>query len=67
MQDDFVQMRALLERIRHTVHNLDFTLSVAQKKDFVHEELLEDVNFDVEDLLMFSRGVRDAWRNTYDC
>jgi hypothetical protein len=67
MQDDFVQMRAMLDRLRSTVHNLDFTLSVAQKKDFVHEEMLEDINFDVEDLLMFSRGVRDAWRNTYDC
>jgi hypothetical protein len=67
MRDDFAQMRALLERIRHTVHNLDFTLSVAEKKDFVHEELLEDINFDVGDLLMFSRGVKDAWRNTYDC
>ena len=67
MNDDFVQMRAMLDRLRSTVHNLDFSLSVAQKKDFVHEELLEDINFDVQDLLMFSRGVRDAWRNTYDC
>lgn len=64
--DDFVQMRALLERLRSTVHNLDFSLSVAQKKDFVHEELLEDINFDVQDILMFSRAVRDSWRNTYD-
>jgi hypothetical protein len=67
VNDDFVQMRAMLDRLRSTVHNLDFSLSVAQKKDFVHEELLEDINFDVQDLLMFSRGVRDAWRNTYDC
>ena len=67
MNDDFVQMRAMLDRLRSTVHNLDFSLSVAQKKDYVHEELLEDINFDVQDLLMFSRGVRDAWRNTYDC
>jgi hypothetical protein len=66
MVDDFVQMRALLERLRSTVHNLDFSLSVAQKKDFVHEELLEDINFDVQDILMFSRAVRDSWRNTYD-
>jgi hypothetical protein len=57
----------MLDRLRSTVHNLDFSLSVAQKKDYVHEELLEDINFDVQDLLMFSRGVRDAWRNTYDC
>jgi hypothetical protein len=67
MRDDFAQMRALLDRLRSTVHNLDFTLSVAEKKDYVHEELLEDINFDVGDLLMFSRGVKDAWRNTYDC
>ncbi len=67
MNDDFVQMRAMLDRLGDTVRNLDFSLSVAQKKDFVHEELLEDINFDVQDLLMFSRGVRDAWRNTYDC
>jgi hypothetical protein len=63
MQDDFVQMRALLDRLRSTVHNLDFSLSVAQKKDFVHEELLEDINFDVQDILMFSQAVRDSWRN----
>jgi hypothetical protein len=63
MQDDFVQMRALLDRLRSTVHNLDFSLSVAQKKDFVHDELLEDINFDVQDILMFSQAVRDSWRN----
>ena len=67
MNDDFVQMRAMLDRLGDAVRNLDFSLSVAQKKDYVHEELLEDINFDVQDLLMFSRGVRDAWRNTYDC
>jgi len=66
MQDDFVQMRALLDRLRSTVHNLDFSLSVAQKKDHVHEELLEDINFDVEDILMFSRAVRDSLRNSYE-
>jgi hypothetical protein len=66
MRDDFVQMRALLDRLRSTVHNLDFSLSVAQKKDFVHEELLEDINFDVQDILMFSQAVRDSWRNSYD-
>jgi hypothetical protein len=67
MVDDFAQMRALLDRLRSTVHNLDFSLSVAQKKDFVHEELLEDINFDVQDILMFSQAVRDSWRNSYDC
>jgi hypothetical protein len=67
VNDDFVQMRAMLDRLGDAVRNLDFSLSVAQKKDYVHEELLEDINFDVQDLLMFSRGVRDAWRNTYDC
>jgi hypothetical protein len=66
MQDDFVQMRALLDRLRSTVHNLDFSLSVAQKKDHVHEELMEDINFDVEDILMFSRAVRDSLRNSYE-
>ena len=66
MQDDFLQMRALLDRLRSTVHNLDFSLSIAQKKDDVHEELLEDINFDVQDILMFSRGVRDSWRNSYE-
>lgn len=65
MNDDFVQMRALLDRLRSTVHNLDFTLSVAQKKDFVHEELLEDINFDVEDVMMFARAVRDSWGNVF--
>ena len=67
MNDDFVQMMAMLDRLRSTVHNLYFSLLVAEKKDYVHEELLEDINFDVGDLLMFSRGVKDAWRNTYDC
>lgn len=66
MQDDFGQMRALLERLGHTARNLDFSLSVAENKNVVHDELLEDINFDVDDLLMFCRGVSDAWRNSYD-
>ena len=66
MRDDSAQMRALLDRLGSVVSNLDFTLSVAENRNHLGEELLEDINFDVQDLLMFSRGVRDAWRNSYD-
>jgi len=61
MNDDFAQMRALLERLRSTAYNLDFSLQVAQKKDFVHDELLEDIGFDVADVTMFARAVADSW------
>ena len=61
MGDTFVQMRALLDRLRSTVHNLDFSLSVAEKKDVVHGEMVEDISFDVADVLMFARAVADSW------
>lgn len=63
MIDDINQMRMLLDRLRSTVHNLDFSLKIAQGKDFIHDEMLEDIGFDVADVQMFSRAVADSWRN----
>jgi hypothetical protein len=28
-------------------------------------DLIEDINFDVDDIMMFSRAVTDAWRKNY--
>lgn len=63
MKDDIRQMRALIDRLVSTANNLDFTLKIALDRDTHSEELLEDINFDVEDILMFTRAMKDAWNN----
>jgi hypothetical protein len=65
MRDDLAQMRALLDRLQSTANNLDFTLKIAEGRATLGGEMIEDINFDVDDIMMFSRAVSDAWRKNY--
>jgi hypothetical protein len=56
------QMIDLLAEVDNASSQLAFNLSVAVKKDSLHGEFVEDLEFDVHRLNMFARAVRDAWR-----
>lgn len=58
---DLQQMIDLLAEVDNASSQLAFNLGVAVKKNFLHDEFLEDLEFDVHRLGVFSRAVRDAW------
>jgi hypothetical protein len=61
MNSTLQQMIDLMAEVDNASSQLAFNLSVAVKKDFLHDEFLEDLEFDVHRLNMFARAVRDAW------
>lgn len=61
MRDDLQQMRNLLVEVENACSQLDFNLSVAVRQPSLSDEFLEDLEFDVHRMEIFSRAVRDAW------
>jgi len=61
MSEDWYQIDRLLGRLEDSIDSLRFDIGVVNQRDKVCEEAIDDLRFEVNDIVMYARAVRDGF------
>lgn len=61
MSGSWYQIDRLLGRLEDSIDSLRFDISVVNQRDKVSEEVIDDLRFEVNDIMMYARAVRDGF------
>lgn len=67
MSESWVQIDRLLGRLEDSIESLRFDISIVNQRDRVSEETMDDLEFEVNDILMYARAIHDgfiAWERS---
>lgn len=61
MSESFVQIDRLLGRLEDAIESLRFDISIVNQRDRVSDEAMDDLEFEVNDILMYARAIHDGF------